>query len=352
MESEMHLNPILLSGSILTIALSSSALAQNKFLAPNAEEITIPVSCSVPADLVAIASNLGPRDIYLARTGPSLDSDYVDTFLEVDTRVSLNQNFMMTTDSDVAELCAQIEEGDNGDVAHDQLKAAIAANLLWWPIDADKDLLSYPDSERWGEQQSHTAYVSAKHISFVSSDEWDVLTAPNALGYIDNGSRWNPTPIALIEGIDTANARAVAGDGRQSMGQCLAGFNISDLLRVFWDQPDSDAPKTMPVSQTDFRIEDGIWSDCRFDDEILEGDPEWNPEWEEHVNQVEADCIAGTSNGYEIDGSMLPVSYGAAGGLGTNFALLCPEKTIELIQADCDQRGDDSCDRLTEFLEQ
>ncbi len=350
----MHHNTFLFYISISSISMGSGALAQNKFLTPTVEEVATSLSCSAPIGMVAIASNLAPRDIYLARTSPSSESDYIQTFLEDGTRVFLVQDYMTTTDLEVAELCSQIDGGDVSGVLLDRLEAAIASNLLWWPIDAGKDIFYGPSNETWGEEQRQIAYVSAKHINFISPDEWDLMTAPNALGYIYISFERNtyPLPIARIEGVDTANAYAVAADTKPNMRQCIFGYSISDMYRAFSTQEEDEfyVRGTMPANQTDFRIDDGIWPDCIFGDEIVEGDPRWEQLSHDSNVSVGADCIAGTISGYEIDAGQLPVSLW--NGLGTNFALLCPEKTVEILQTDCEQGNEYSCDSLATFLEQ
>ena len=333
----MRLQFALLFANILSVTFASSAIAQNKFLAPAIVDNTFPtaVSCSAPIGMVAFASNLGPRDVYLARTGPSSDSDYINTFFEFETQIVLGGDFATTTDAGVAEICHQIEQGDESDALQRELRVAITADLLWWPLDK--------------------GYVSAKHVAFVSLDEWERMNGPNPLGYLSFGDRYPLAPIASIEGIDTENARAFQGGGGGNLGvisHCLYGFNTSELVRAFdnWPEGDgTDEPLTLSANQTEFEINNGVWSDCEFDYDVEVDDSELADISREPVPYV-ANCPARTVQGYEIDASDLPVSYGPMGGLGTNFALLCPAMTIEILQADCDQGNEYSCDKLAEFL--
>ncbi|WP_339912751.1 hypothetical protein [Sulfitobacter litoralis] len=349
----MRLQSALLLGSILSVMFGSNAMAQNKFLAPATVDHTYPraVSCSAPTGMVAFASNLAPLDVYLARSGPSSDSDYINTFFELETQILLARDFMTTTDADVAEICNQLEQGGVSDELQNSLQSAIEADLLWWPINTRMGVLSRPDETDATLQTINTGYVSAKHVSFVSEPEWVRMTAPNRLGYLSLGDRYDPVPIASIEGIDTDNARAVAADSTPSVWACLSGFNMSPLLQFFATVDDgSGNPVVLPFHQTEFAIENGIWSDCTFDDEVEVDESELDGIPYKPLEYV-ANCPAKTIDGIEIDARFLPVSYGAMGGYGTNFALLCPAMTVEILQDDCDQGNEYSCDGLAEFLE-
>lgn len=349
----MRLKSALLFSNILTVVLGSSAQAENKFLAPTATEKTTftPVSCSAPDGMVAFAFNLAPLDVYLARSGPTSDSDYINTFFELETQILLARDFMTTTDADVAEICNQLEQGGVSDELQNSLQSAIEADLLWWPIDTRMDVLARPDDTDATPQPINSGYVSAKHVSFVSEAEWARMTAPNRLGYLSLGDRYDPVPIASIEGIDTDNARAVAADSTPSVWACLSGFNTSPLLQFFASVDDgSGNPVVLPFHQTEFEIENGIWSDCTFDDEVEVDDTELDDIPYKPLEYV-ANCPAKTIDGIEIDARSLPVSYGAMGGYGTNFALLCPAMTVEILQGDCDQGNEYSCENLAEFLE-
>lgn len=337
--------------TILVAVAGTASFAENKFLAPTADAATDTVSCSAPAGMVAIVSNILPHDAYLARTGPSVDSEYRFSYYGLEMRAFLAQEFMTTTDQSAAQACNQIEQGNVTPDVQQIFNEAVEANLLWWPVQADK---GFDD-----DSQDVVEYISAKHISFVSQAEWAEMSAPNALGYLQLGNRSVPVPISKITGRDTENATAVVTGtiayASAALSYCIGGFNPSDLHFAFHPPRENQYDAiTLPADQTVIAIHDGIWSGCR--------ESELN-EYGDYINEaigmdvgasveVVANCPAMTIGDFEVTADLLPVSYGAAGGLGTNFATLCPAMTEQILQADCDAGNEFSCGGLAEFLEQ
>lgn len=349
----MNFRSILLFSNIFTISIGSGAIAENKFLAATAEDTVTTISCSAPPGMIAVVSNMLPKDTYLARSGPSSDNDYVFSYFGLETRAFLVKEYMTTTDAAVAEICSQLEQGVAGTELQRQFGDAIQSDLLWWAVDADKDLAfstegSYVD--RSPREPAAVAYISAKHVTFVTPEQWENMTVPNALGYLSLGSRHVPVPIISIEGLDTANARAMATGTKDSLDYCIFGYAPSELFGAFHPPTDDGYfgdPVTLPANQTELEIKNGVWSGCRKGNEEDEFIGLAVDETVEYV----ANCPAMTIDDYEVDANMLPYSGGANGGLGTNFAILCPDMTQQILKADCDSGDSYTCEKLAEFLE-
>jgi hypothetical protein len=347
----MNIKSILLLNTVFASTMGSALLAENKFLVQESQPLEAEVSCSAPAGMIAVVSNILPKDAYLARTGPSIESDYVFSYFGLETQAFLTQGYMTTTDPVTAEICNQLEQGVVSAEIQQEFNAAIQSNLLWWRIDANKDLAFWEDQSNGDnvpEPPESTGYLSAKHVSFVSAKQWGDMMAPNILGYLSIGNRQVPLPITSIQGLNTENARALATGTKDALGYCVSGYDNSDLYYAFHSSSDDGYVKmaSLSVGQTKVEIIDGVWSGCRTDVENeFVGVPV------DATVEAVANCYAKTSNDYEVDAMMLPVSYGAMGGLGTNFATLCPVMTQEILQDDCDAGNNYSCDSLAELIE-
>lgn len=325
--------------------LFATAVAYGDTFAVPAEANTAEpiLSCTAPKSLVPVISGLLPLDAYVARATRSPEGDYVRAFYQLNGRVDVQGDQMVTLDLDAAAICEKIAGGDASPELKTAFETAISQEEYWWPAKWTPRAIGGTD-ELSDMQTESVVYVSAKFVSFVTEDAWRKAQPDLSQGTFPLDAHHVELPIISADGLDTSHAKIVAQGTPDALGYCLYAFAWYDT--PFWIG-ETDPKATFKAHDPSSAIEDGVWSGCRTgaESEMMEPKPG-------EVYEARADCVTGRMTlpdlgTIDVDSDVVldGVGTGAGAGVAERFIALCPKTAKRMFAAACAAGAAAACER-------